>query len=126
MRWRCRVKVDKGEVRLDTDVAEMAASSLRLSTSSSAAEILGVDDPRPQSARVLKLTSSGSSDPLEWLSLDGFSDKRWHGAVQRRVAKALTSKAGAGGGAPPAALGLSPAQMTIVQDCMQSLATSRD
>ena len=87
------------------------------------AEILGVDDPRPRDARVLKLTSARSSgDPLEWLPLTGFSDKSWSRRIQSRVAAALTSTAAG----VPAALGLNASQLTIVKDCMHSLATSRD
>ena len=116
--------VDRGEVRLDTDVAEMDASTLKVGTSGGpAAEILGVDDLRPQQARVLKLRSSATvGDPLAWLSLDGFQNKRWGQPYQRQVAAALRSPAGT----TPAALGLTEAQMTIVKDCMHSLATSRD
>ena len=87
------------------------------------AEILGVDDPRPRDARVLKLTSArGTGDPLEWLPLTGFSDKSWSRRVQSRIAAALTSTAAG----VPAALGLNNTQLTIVKDCMHSLATSRD
>lgn len=122
------VMVDKGEVRLDTDVAEMAASSLHLdadgSNTAKPADVLGVDDPRPKSARVLKLTSSQTTgDPLEWLQLEGFRDKSWSRRAQSRIASALTGTdtAHSTGG-----LGLNGAQLAIVKDCMQSLATSRD
>jgi hypothetical protein len=120
------VMVDRGEVRLDTDVAEMDASSLRFDAGGRAgrpAELRGGDDPRPRDARVLKLTSARSSgDPLEWLPLTGFSDKSWSRRIQSRVAAALTSTAAG----VPAALGLNASQLTIVKDCMHSLATSRD
>ena len=122
------VMVDRGEVRLDTDVAEMAASSLRLDAdggnTAKPADVLGVDDPRPKSARVLKLTSSQTTgDPLEWLQLEGFRDKSWSRRAQSRIASALT---GTDTTHSTGGLGLNGAQLAIVKDCMQSLATSRD
>ena len=59
---------------------------------------------------------------LEWLPLSGFSDKSWNRRMQSHVAAALTSTAAG----VPAALGLNASQLTIVKDCMHSLATSRD
>ena len=56
------------------------------------------------------------------LPLSGFSDKSWTRRVQSRIAAALTST----GAGVPAALGLNASQLTIVKDCMHSLATSRD
>ena len=104
----------------------MEASSLRFDASGrpgKPAEIVGVDDPRPRDARVLKLTSARSNgDPLEWLPLTGFSDKSWNRRMQSHIAAALTSTAPG----VPAALGLNASQLTIVKDCMHSLATSRD
>ncbi len=69
--------------------------------------------------RVLRLTGGPSGDPLEWLQLEGFADKKWRAGLPRRVGNALKA-------ARPAGLGLSERQMGIMSDCLQSLATSRD
>ena len=78
-------------------------------------------EPLPD-ARVLHLRGGDDGDPLSWLPLGGFADKSWgkerHDTLPYRVGEALRS-----GTALPA---LSPQQMTIMKDCMQSLATSRD
>ena len=73
--------------------------------------------------RVLRLTGGPSGDPLEWLQLEGFRDKKWRAGLPSRVGEALKA---ASLGAAHAGLGLSDLQMGIMSDCLQSLATSRD
>jgi hypothetical protein len=128
--------VDRGEIEPHRDVVTMSAADLRLSEASAGGQHaavveLGVggsagggaaseDETKRMlaSARVLKLTGSGRSDPLDWLSLDGFKDKRWRTPLPARVEAALRAHS--------AGMGFNASQISIVKDCMHSLATSRD
>ena len=112
--------VDKGDVDATADVATLAASELRLLDAPSAPDapdtLVGRASGAPlPSARVLKLTGGATGDPLSWLELGGFADRRWRSALPRRVGAALKGS-----------FALDASQMTIMSDCMHSLATSRD
>ena len=112
--------VDKGEIVPARDVAVHAASELSLAAGSDGAEVaisLAGGAPLP-SARVLQLTGGALGDPLSWLDLGGFRDRQWRSGLPKGVGAALRG--------PRLGLGLNASQMTIMADCMHSLATSRD
>jgi len=72
--------------------------------------------------RVLVLTGGDGGDTalgtaLGWLPIDGLSGS-WDGAFAQRVRAQLE--------APPPGLALDAERMTVVKDCMRSLATSKD
>ena len=117
-------QVDKGEIDASTDVVTLPASALRLAPAGGAggSVIERADEPSRAlpTARVLRLHEAAESNPLDWLPLEDFKATRWQSGLPRRVGDALQ------GTQPPAGLGLAPAQMKIMKDCMQSLATSRD
>ena len=118
--------VDAKQIDPTADVATMRASELSLSADSAdAAEGLlqANGSPFVSEKRVLRLTGGPSGDPLEWLQLEGFRDKKWRAGLPSRVGEALKA---ASLGAAHAGLGLSDLQMGIMSDCLQSLATSRD
>ena len=109
--------VDRAEIVASRDVAAIAVSELRLSESVDGATVTTSSGAPPPSAHVLRLTGSENVDgPLSWLALDGFADRRWRARLPLSVGGALRGPR----------LGLTTAQMTIMADCMHSLATSRD
>jgi len=121
--------VDRGEIHPSRDVATLPASAMRVVAdepgSWAGGDIIGraIGPPGPlPTARVLRLSGGDSGDPLEWLTLTSFSEKSWRkgSGLPYRVGEALRS--GGSSALPP----LAPSQLTIMKDCMHSLATSKD
>lgn len=116
-----REMLDKEPAVQASGTATLGAAELELASGTAEVRRKGgaAGMPLPD-ARVLVLTGaeSGPTDPLEWLPLTGFEDKRWGAEYQRRVRDVLR-------GAPPG-MELSKGQVRIVKDCMQSLAKSKD
>ena len=110
--------LDRKEVEPSRDMVTMTASELHINAGGTG-DILGhtVSSSLP-TARVLRLTGSDKGDPLDWLPLQGFMNKRWSqqaaDALPHRVAAAMDSRQ------------FTAAQMTIMKDCMHSRATSHD
>lgn len=110
--------VDSGEIQRSRDEVTLRAAELKLDYTEGEAAILTASGAPLPSERVLRLTGGDSGDPLDWIELQAFGNKRWSAGLPQLVGKALTgSRLG---------LNLGQAQMTIMSDCMHSLATSRD
>ena len=109
--------VDAGQIDPVRDVAVMAASGLQVGGTGGVATeavVTVTSGAKISDARVLRLTGPENGDPLSWVELDGFADRHWRGDLPRRVEAALGRAS------------FTAPQMTIMKDCMSSLATSRD
>ena len=110
--------VDSGEIQRPRDELELKASDLKLDASGDEAVVLTASGAPLPGERVLRLTGGESGDPLVWIDLQGFTNRRWSAGLAQRVGQTLRGS--------NLGLGLDSAQMTIMSDCMHSLATSRD
>ena len=103
--------------------ATLWAGDLKLARNGSGPAVrLASGAPPPDEPQVLlmRAPAGGTSDPFEaWLPLGGFKGRKWQAPLPVLVNAALRAP-------PPAGFGASDAQMKIVQDCMRSLATSRE
>ena len=100
------------------NVERLPISTLHLSRNISGVVNLG--RATETASPILRVTSTETaSDPLGWIPLGGFKNDRWSATLPRRVEMTLRAP-------PPIGMGLNDPQMTIVRQCLRSLARSNE